>query len=162
MKIVNTALYALSFLCFLRFLTAGDSTAAAVGSIPFFLLLAGGIHELGHCVGCRLTGSAVREVRLPLFCLAGGKLSLSAELSPLSYCVFQKGRGAWLVYLMGPMFSLVFWALVFWIYRLHPSETLCLGHILSLVIAAGNLLPFGRNDMAMILREILYRNEKHT
>jgi len=161
-RIVNSLLYGGSFLCFLLSFTAGDSAAAAVGSIPFFLLLAGGIHELGHCVGCLLTGSAIREVRLPLFRYAAGKVTLSSVISPLSYCVFQKGRDAWLVYLLGPLFSLILWALVFLAYRLHPSWTLGLGCILAFVIAAGNLLPFGRNDMAMILREILYRNEKRT
>lgn len=162
MKLANMLIYGGSFLCFLRFLAVGDAPLVTMGTIPFFLLAAGGFHELGHCVGCLLTGSPVREVRLPLLRYAEGKITLSDNLSPVSYCAFQKGRGVWLVYLLGPAFSLALWGMSIWACRAYPSATAQVGCVLAAVIAAGNLIPFGRNDMVMILREILFRNEKRT
>lgn len=162
MKLANILVYGGSFLVFLLYLSGADSWAVTMGTVPFFLLLLGAVHELGHCAGCCLTGSPILEVRLPLLRFAEGKFSVSGSFSPLSYCAFRKGRSPWLVYLLGPVFSLAFWVPVFLLSRLYPSDTLRMGSILAFVIAIGNLIPFGRNDMAMILREILYRNEKHT
>lgn len=162
MKTVNFLIYLVSFLCFLLFLIAGDSLFTALGCIPFFILLCAGFHELGHCAGCLLTGSKIREVQLPLFTVEENRFRFNSRISPVSCCSFQKSRMPWLVYLMGPLFSLVLFGLSLWACLAFPNRTIIAGCILSFTVLAVNIVPYKRNDMAMFLREILLRNENNS
>lgn len=109
MKLVNILLYGGSFLGFLAALALGEQTVAALVGLPFFLLFGAAVHEGGHCLGCLIAGRPLREVRLPMVTIGGGKLRINRSVSPVSYCAFRKGSGAWLVYLMGPGASLLLW-----------------------------------------------------
>lgn len=162
MKLINLLIFCVSFLCFLLSLFAGDTPVTAAGSLPFSILLCAGVHEGGHCLGCVITGNAILEVRLPLLTVTGSGISLSNRFSPVSYCRFRKGRKDWLVYLFGPVFSLALWAAFLWAYLSSRSMTLLLGSIVAFAVLAVNALPLGRNDMAMVIREILHRNEYST
>lgn len=159
MKTANLLIYLASFLCFLLFLIAGDSALIALGSIPFFVLLCAGFHELGHCAGCLLTGSKIREVQLPLFTVEENRFRFNSRISPISCCSFQKHNSPWLVYLMGPLFSLVLFGLSLWACLAFTNWTMIAGCILAFAVLAVNVIPYRRNDMAMFLREILLRNE---
>lgn len=161
-KLVNLAVYVTSFVCFLLSFRDGAPVAAVWGGIPFWLLLCAGIHESGHCLGCLLKRSPIREVRLPLFSIGDGTITLSRELWPVSYTRFRRSGRDWPVYLMGPVFSLLLWAalLLLHLHSRHPS--ILAGSILSFLALAVNAIPAGNNDMAMILREISHRNENVT
>ena len=159
MKAVNLALYAVSFLCFLGVLLLGDSLPAGLGCIPFFLLVGAAFHELGHCAGCLLTGSPIRQVQLPLFLWDGTRLQLSSRIRPISCCTFRKRKAPWLVYLMGPIFSLGLFCGCLWLCLRLPGVVSVTACILSFGIFAVNAIPYKGNDMAMFLREILLRNE---
>jgi hypothetical protein len=159
MKAVNLMLYGASFLCFLLVLFVGDSLLAALGCIPFFLLVCAAFHELGHCAGCLLTGSTIREVRLPLCLWNGTGLQLSSRISPVSCCTFRKNKAPWLVYLMGPLFSLVLFCGCLWVCLRLPGASTVTACILTFGVFAVNTVPYKGNDMAMFLREILLRNE---
>lgn len=162
MKLVNLLMIFVGFLCFLWELFAGDSPVPAIGSVPFIILLCAGVHEGGHCLGCLITGSTILEVRLPLLTVTGSGLSFSSRFSPVSYCRFRKGRKNWLVYLLGPVFSLLLWVAFLWAYLSSRGLMLLLGSIVAFVVLAVNALPVGQNDMAMVIREILHRNENRT
>ena len=152
MKLVNLLIYSVSFLCFLLFLILGDSVAVAIGSVPFLVLVCAAIHEAGHCLGCLLTGSPIREVRLPLMRLHPGGLALNEDLRPVSYCSFRKNRHPWLVYLLGPVFSLLFWGILLGCYLFLPCLALLFGSILSLLVFLVNVIPYRNNDMGQLLR----------
>ena len=158
-KTANFLIYAASFLCFLLFLFVGSSFLTAFGCIPFFILLCTSVHELGHCAGCLLTGSKIRKVQLPLFTVEESHFRINSRISPVSCCSFQKSSMPWLVYLMGPLFSLLLFGLSLWVCLASPNETTTAGCILAFTVLAVNIVPYKRNDMSMFLREILLRNE---
>ena len=159
MKAVNLALYGGSFLCFLLVLLLGESIPVALGCIPFFLLFCAAFHELGHCAGCLLTGSTIRQIRLPLCIWDGTRLQLNSRISPVSCCTFRKGKASWLVYLLGPLFSLGLFCGSLWVCLTFPGVATITFCILAFGVFAVNALPYKGNDMAMFLREILLRNE---
>lgn len=152
MKLVNLLIYGVSFLCFLLCLILGDPLPAALGAIPFLVFLCTAVHEAGHCLGCLLTGSPIREVQLPLLSFGKNGLRLSQTLRPASYCSFRKNRAPWLVYLSGPVFSLIFLGLLLLGYRLHPSLILLFGSIVAALIVLVNVIPCGQNDMAQLMK----------
>lgn len=162
MKLVSLAVYLTSFVCFLLSFRAGTPDAAVWGGIPFWLLLCAGVHEGGHCLGCLLNRSPIREVRLPLFSIGEGAIRLIPKLLPVSYTRFRRSGRDWPVYLMGPVFSLLLWTALLLLYLHTRHHTLLAGSILSFLALAANAIPAGNNDMAMILREILHRNENVT
>lgn len=161
-KQVNLLFHILSFICFLWGLFAGDSAAAAVGSLPFWVLVCTAVHESGHCLGCALTGKRIPEVRLPLFAISDGAVSLRPAYSPVSYCRFRKDARNWPVYLMGPVISLLLWLLLVLLLRNYPSLTILFGSITAFLVLAVNAIPIRHNDMSMVLRELLFRNENNT
>lgn len=161
MKLVNLGIYAVSFLCFLLALTVGDSAAAALGAIPFLVLVCAAIHEAGHCTGCLLTGSAIREVRLPLLQFKEKHIRIRGDLLPNSYCAFRKNRHSWLVYLLGPVFSLVFWCILLAIFLRFPSRMLLFGSILAFLVLLVNVIPYRNNDMAELLRQFRHTGERN-
>lgn len=161
MKLVNLGIYAVSFLCFLLALIAGDSVVAALGAIPFLLLVCAAVHEAGHCTACLLTGSTIREVRLPLLQFKEKHLCISGDLLPNSYCSFHKNRSPWLVYLLGPVFSLVFWCIILVIFLCFPSRMLLFGSILAFLVLLVNVIPYRNNDMAELLRQFRHTGERN-
>jgi len=162
MKCVNLLFHILSFACFLWGLFIGYSAAAAVGALPFWVLLCAAVHEGGHCLGCAATGQRILGVRLPMFDIGDSTVSLRPAYSPVSYCRFRKGKHSRAVYLMGPVLSLLLWILLFLLYRAFPSLTLLSGSIVAFLVLAANAIPFRHNDMAMVLREQSFRNENKT
>ena len=162
MKLANLLLHIFSFCCFLWGLVAGDSAAAAVGSLPFWILLCAGVHESGHCLGCAIRRKRILEVRLPLFSAAEGMLSLRPAYSPVSYCRFAKSRRNWHIYLAGPVFSLILWIFLHILYCRYYGMTLLSGSVTAFLVLAANTVPFRHNDMAMVIRELFFRNENNT
>lgn len=162
MKPVNLLFHIVSFCCFLWGLFAGDSALASVAALPFWILLCAAVHEGGHCLGCALSGYRILEVRLPLFSVSNGSVSLRPAYSPVSFCRFRKGTRNWPVYLMGPVFSLLLWISLFLLYRNHGCLMLLFGSITAFLVLAANAIPFRHNDMAMVLRELFFRNENNT
>ena len=162
LKESNLLLHICSLLCFLWGLFAGDSAVAAVGALPFWVLVCTAVHEGGHCFGCAVTDHRILEVRLPLLTLDGEGLSLRPAYSPVSYCRFRKSSKNLPVYLMGPVFSLVLWLILHLLYRLFPSSVLLFGRIIAFLVLVANAIPFRHNDMAEVFRELFFRNESRT
>ena len=111
------------------------------GAVPW-LLLAAGLHELGHWAAIRLLGGGVSRLRISL---TGAQLDLSAPLSPGRMLVAA---------LAGPGANLLTAALALWGAGRGFGPGLYFFAALSLGLALFNLIPAQGLDGGWVLRSI--------
>lgn len=138
--------------------------AIALVCLPFSLLVSGilyitiaialiwlasAAHELGHALGCIVSGSKISAIHMTPFIYLNGKLSTSFLSKEKNCCIFQSpsGRKAIMVYLSGPIVNLLF-GIFFLIYMLaFGGKTVCiLGMAINTFKFMSNIIPRGNND----------------
>lgn len=145
-------IYFLSFICYiLSFLT--ESVLLLIISIPFLLFICAMIHEAGHCIGCYINSNKITRVVTPFLTYCDGKLGVANTISPKSYCSFAKGKNDSLVYILGPMMSLVFAVLSGLLYYVFGSSALMLLTIIAIIVFLINIIPGKNGDLTKYFNE---------
>lgn len=145
-------IYSLSFICYLlSFFYA--NFALLVLSIPFLLLLCAIIHELGHCLGCCINSNTITVIATPIFTYNRGKISIVNTFIPKSYCSFIKSKDDSLVYILGPIISLLFVLLTGGIYILFEKHSLAILSIVAIVVFLINIVPGKNGDLISFIKE---------
>lgn len=146
------ALYIFSCICYiLSFLT--ESVLLLIISIPFLLFICAMIHEAGHCIGCYINSNKITRVVTPFLTYCDGKFGVANTISPKSYCSFVKGKNDSLVYIFGPMMSLIFAVLSGLIYYVLGSKALMLLTVIAIIILLINIIPGKNGDLTKYFNE---------
>lgn len=151
--------------------------AIALACLPFSLLVSGilyiiiaialiwlasAAHELGHALGCIVSGSKISAIHTAPFIYSKGKLSISFLSKEKNRCIFQSSSAckAIVVYLFGPIANL-FIGIFFLIYMvLFGGKTVCiLGIAINTYNFLSNIIPRRNND-GRAIQKILGETEE--
>lgn len=130
-----------------------DRIGFLVLGIPFFLNLLILFHEVGHAFGCTINGNTVTAIKTPVLIIAEHGVKFCFEPNVKSYCAFRKSDNDVVVFLCGPVFSLVMAAVLAALARVTGSGMLFLSAIFAAVYFLKHLIPVRDSDMKMILSE---------
>lgn len=123
--------------------------------IPFVLLIVSTLHELGHAFGCTINNNKITGIRTALFTFQNRNFSVNERLTFGGYCTFIKSEHDALVYLCGPLASLLcfFACLVWWLYA-KPDHTALVCTVITGLHVLKNSLPHGKNDLNLFRKEL--------
>lgn len=153
-------LYGISGLLFVLSICTDRLVFGLLG-MPFFLLAVSVIHELGHAVGCAINKNVVTSIRTALFTIEKRRVSVNEELRFGGHCAFLKSENDALVYLCGPLASLVcFLACLGWWLGTRPSTTALLCMLVTGLHVLKNGVPHGHNDLRLFLKELTKGDSK--
>ena len=125
----------------------------SVAGLPGYLFLLSLLHECGHVLGCKLNRSKLTGVCVVFFGVRQGKLYLLQQPKPESYCTFIRKERNGIVFLGGPVVSLVVTLLVLSLVVTTGSYVWLIYYLVSALHLLKNLIPGRNSDMQMLLKE---------
>lgn len=134
---------------------AMDRWVFALLGAPFVFVTVSAVHEFGHALGCAIRKSTVNCICTTLFRVEKGRFFLHDRPYFGGYCAFLKGKNDGLVYLCGPLASLVCFlgCLVWWLGdRSDPAAAV--SAVVTLLHVLKNSLPFGDHDLGLAIKEM--------
>lgn len=134
-----------------------DSIILALAGVPSFLNIIILLHECGHAFACKLNGNRITCIKVPLVKITKIGLEINSTPNFDSYCSFISKKSDLIVYIFGPIFSLL-GCLAFLVCSiLTNNNVLSISTVLLLMHFLKNMIPMGESDISKIIKTIRHR-----
>lgn len=124
-------------------------------AIPSFFVILTLLHELGHAMFCKLNKNIITRIFVCFFCInmKDKKIYFMDYFRFQSYCAFIKKKNNAIIYLGGPIISIVVTSIIgAYVFETKKYEMIFY-FIISVLYTIINIIPYGKSDINSYIEE---------